>query len=333
MAALRRQRRAARTSPGATATSYEPTAADEGKTLRVAVLAGNWISSVSQAFSAPTAVVAPTPKPADAAGATTARGGAAAPRAGSGLRLGRHGAPAQLRLTRVKMTPRRFAVSHRRAPKGTQAGRHAGLVAAQPRRDRAADVPAPHAQGLDARRRDHPRGAKAGNGELRFRGRFGKRLLKPQRYRLVISAARGRRAHRRTPPRLPGPQGMSDGRIGRGGSGAGTRTSRRSRSRASRSAALRAELVLLREENARLKAAPHQAPDIARLLGRARSLPTARVDDDSVADETTRVLIEGLVIRESLLEICQEIERAMVSFEARLKALESTGSLRGRARA
>jgi hypothetical protein len=97
--------------------------------------------------------------------------------------------------------------------------------------------------------------------------------------------------------------------------------------------ALRAELILLREENARLKAAPHQPPDIVQLLGRARSLPSARLDHDSVADETTRVLVEGLVIRESLLEICQEIERAMVSFEARLKALESTGSLRGSARA
>ncbi len=94
--------------------------------------------------------------------------------------------------------------------------------------------------------------------------------------------------------------------------------------------ALRAELVLLREENARLKAAPHQAPDIAALLGRARSLPASRADD--VGDETTRVLVEGLVIRESLLEICQEIERAMVSFEARLMALETTGSLNGRAR-
>jgi hypothetical protein len=97
--------------------------------------------------------------------------------------------------------------------------------------------------------------------------------------------------------------------------------------------ALRAELVLLREENARLKAAPHQASDIVQLLGRARSLPSARLDDDNLADETTRVLVEGLVIRESLLEICQEIERAMVSFEARLRALESTGSLRGSARA
>ncbi len=97
--------------------------------------------------------------------------------------------------------------------------------------------------------------------------------------------------------------------------------------------ALHAELLLLREENARLKAAPHQAPDIVQMLGRARSLPTARPDEDSVGDETTRVLVEGLVIREALLEICQEIERAMVSFEARLKALESTGSLNGRTRA
>jgi hypothetical protein len=93
--------------------------------------------------------------------------------------------------------------------------------------------------------------------------------------------------------------------------------------------ALRAELILLREENARLKAAPHQAPDIARLLGRARSLPAAGLDDASLADETTRVLIEGLVVRESLLEICQEIERAMFSFEAKLKALEPTGTVHG----
>ena len=95
--------------------------------------------------------------------------------------------------------------------------------------------------------------------------------------------------------------------------------------------ALRAELVLLREENARLKAAPHQSPDIASLLGRTRSLRDTPADGDS--DEVTRVLIEGLVIRESLLEICQEIERAMVSFEARLKALETTGGFHGGTRA
>jgi hypothetical protein len=96
------------------------------------------------------------------------------------------------------------------------------------------------------------------------------------------------------------------------------------------SAALRAELVLLREENARLKAAQHRGPDIGRLLGRARALPQRELDDASMGDETTRVLIEGLVIRESLLEICEEIERAMVSFEAKLKALEATEAPHGR---
>jgi hypothetical protein len=87
--------------------------------------------------------------------------------------------------------------------------------------------------------------------------------------------------------------------------------------------ALHAELLLLREENARLKAAPHRGPDIGSLLARVRSLPAEQLDRDSVDDETTRVLVEGLVIRESLLEICQEIQRAMVAFEARLDALDS----------
>ena len=86
-------------------------------------------------------------------------------------------------------------------------------------------------------------------------------------------------------------------------------------------AELHTELVLLREENARLKTAEHKGPDIEGLLARARMLSAARVDDDSVADETTRIFVEGLVIRESLLEICRQIERAMISFEARLRAL------------
>jgi hypothetical protein len=86
--------------------------------------------------------------------------------------------------------------------------------------------------------------------------------------------------------------------------------------------ALRAELLLLREENARLKAAPHRGPDVGAVLGQARSFTGVRADDD-IADETTRVLVEGLVIRESLLELCQEIERAMVAFEARLTALQA----------
>jgi len=93
-------------------------------------------------------------------------------------------------------------------------------------------------------------------------------------------------------------------------------------------AALRAEILLLREENSRLKAAQHQRADVSRLLDRARSLsgPDANPDRHSLDDETAQLLVDGLVIRESLLEICQEIERTMVAFEARLNALAATGA-------
>jgi hypothetical protein len=86
-------------------------------------------------------------------------------------------------------------------------------------------------------------------------------------------------------------------------------------------AALRAELLLVREENARLKAAQHQRADVSRLIGRARSLAAAEPDRDSVSDDVEQLLVEGLLIRESLLEICQEVERSMVAFEGKLNAL------------
>ena len=88
-------------------------------------------------------------------------------------------------------------------------------------------------------------------------------------------------------------------------------------------ASVHAELVLLREENARLKAAQHRRADVSRLLERARSLPGA-ADSDGASDDTAQLLFDGLVIRESLLEICREIERAMVAFEAKLDALAAT---------
>jgi hypothetical protein len=91
---------------------------------------------------------------------------------------------------------------------------------------------------------------------------------------------------------------------------------------------LHAEVLLLREENSRLKAAQHQRADISRLLARARSLSSPEVDRDSVDDDTAQLLVDGLVIRESLLEICQEIERSMVAFEAKLNALASAATER-----
>jgi hypothetical protein len=85
--------------------------------------------------------------------------------------------------------------------------------------------------------------------------------------------------------------------------------------------ALEAEVVLLREENARLKAARHQPHNVGDFLERTRSLRSEEVDRGNLADETAQMLVEGLVIRESLIEICHEIERSMVIFEARLDAL------------
>jgi hypothetical protein len=88
-------------------------------------------------------------------------------------------------------------------------------------------------------------------------------------------------------------------------------------------AALESEVVLLREENARLKAEQHQRHNVGALLERSRSLRTSEPEPGNLADETAQMLVEGLVIRESLIEICQEIERSMVIFEARLDALAS----------
>lgn len=87
-------------------------------------------------------------------------------------------------------------------------------------------------------------------------------------------------------------------------------------------AALEAELVLLREENARLKIASHrESPDVTALLNRTRAVRSATVDHDSASDEVTQLLVEALVIRESLMEICEELERSMVAFQAKLGAL------------
>jgi hypothetical protein len=180
--------------PGATAAGYEATADDEGNTLRVAVLAGNWISSVSQELSAPTGVVKPKPAETPRKGDDPVRRDGDAPngrQGGGGTPAGRPGAKnAKLRLTRVKMTPRRFAVAHRRAPKGTKLD---GTRVTW-RLNFAAPVRLTfqrHTRKGWVRVGTITRTARAGNGELRFRGRFGKRLLKPQRYRLVISAGKG----------------------------------------------------------------------------------------------------------------------------------------------
>jgi hypothetical protein len=171
---------------GARGATHEPTEADKGHRLRVAVLAGNWVSSVSQAFSAPTGAIAARPE--------TRREDGEGPRS----RGGPAGAP--LRLTRVKMSPRRFAVAHRRLPKGTKLD--GSRVSWKLSRAATARLTFQrHTRRGWVRVGTISRASKAGTGELRFRGRFGKRLLKPQRYRLVVTATQG---GERTPARRLG---------------------------------------------------------------------------------------------------------------------------------
>src|SRR4051812_18711241 len=89
---------------------------------------------------------------------------------------------------------------------------------------------------------------------------------------------------------------------------------------ADEAAALLAELVLLREENARLKAGRHQLPSLGRLVGQARTLGQSGAEEDA-ADEAAGMLVEAVVLRDSLLEVCEELERSMASVRARLEAL------------
>jgi hypothetical protein len=98
-------------------------------------------------------------------------------------------------------------------------------------------------------------------------------------------------------------------------------------------AELVSELLLLREENARLKASQHELPNLGSLLKQARALPSTQLVPDDLADEAAQMLLEGLVLRESLLAVCHEIERSMAAVKTRLaemaeKAPEDVAALR-----
>ncbi len=177
---------------------YTLVAADEGSTLRVIVLAGNFVSSVSQAASAVSGTVRPVPKsatpPSEPAetptppgtGTGTGPGSTAPPKTGGGTKK------LVLKLTKVKMAPRRFAVSHRRPSKGRRldgsrvtftvnATAKVRLIVQRKTKGR-------HPRWVSAG--TITRSVKAGSGEILLTGRYGKRLLSPRAYRLVATAAR-----------------------------------------------------------------------------------------------------------------------------------------------
>jgi len=83
---------------------------------------------------------------------------------------------------------------------------------------------------------------------------------------------------------------------------------------------LRLKVMLLQEENARLKAARHKPADPGTVIEEMRML----VDSSAVADlldETWSILGECLALREGLDRACIEIQAAMTSVRERLSML------------
>ena len=83
---------------------------------------------------------------------------------------------------------------------------------------------------------------------------------------------------------------------------------------------LRLQLMLLQEENARLKAARHKPADPGSLIEEVRALADSSSAND-LLDETWSVLGECLALREGLDRACIEIQAAMTSVRERLSTL------------
>lgn len=94
---------------------------------------------------------------------------------------------------------------------------------------------------------------------------------------------------------------------------------------------LEVELMLLREENARLKVAHHRSSDIGAVIDQIRGLAVADADpqagaevrelDGDRGDEIWTALSELLVIREGLEQVCDEMESAIGAVRERIRSL------------
>ena len=294
---------------GATSDSYDVTSTDTGNRLRAVVSAGNWISSVSQAASDVTAVVGSAPSQRTGLRRSAGLGPDAGRRQPRGCEHGEvlQGGEAvadQADDEPAALRGRPQVQAARHAP-----GRLADHVEAQQEGDRQAELPAPDRQQeapAVGDRRHHQAEGQAGHRRRPLQG--------PLRQEAAQAEQLPRRGHGDERARAVAPQaddvqggeGVSDDTAVPPGP---RRRFRRARPAATDDgadealAALHAEVLLLREDNSRLKAAQYQRADIGRLLDRARSVSStdADTDRDSNDDDIAQLLVDGLVIRESLL--------------------------------
>jgi hypothetical protein len=180
---------------GATSDSYDVTSTDTGNRLRAVVSAGNWISSVSQAASDVTAVVGSAPPQEQGSGGQ--QGSGQTPAAGNkgAASTAKSSKAVKLSLTKLTMSPRRFAVVHKSKPRGTRLD--GSRITWRLSKKATVKLSFQRLTGSKKHRRwvtvgTIKRNAKQGTGVVRFRGRFGKKLLKPNSYRVVATATSGR---------------------------------------------------------------------------------------------------------------------------------------------
>ena len=81
------------------------------------------------------------------------------------------------------------------------------------------------------------------------------------------------------------------------------------------------ELVLLREENARLRFERAQRPDAGSMIERLKSLSAAQPPNQNHRDEAWHLISEALVMRDVLIDVCKEIGQTTITLQTRLSDL------------
>jgi hypothetical protein len=84
---------------------------------------------------------------------------------------------------------------------------------------------------------------------------------------------------------------------------------------------IQTELVLLREENARLRFQRAQPPDADSMIERLKALSVAQSPSEDHRDEAWHLVSEALVMREVLIDVCKEIGQTMITLQTRLSEL------------
>jgi hypothetical protein len=83
--------------------------------------------------------------------------------------------------------------------------------------------------------------------------------------------------------------------------------------------ALRAEVLLLREENAHLRIRLERTPEVGDVVAQLRSLTSDTDRGEEMGDHAWHLLTETVIARDALVDLCRGTQEAMVALEARLQ--------------